>query len=376
GAPITDVTITLVNGKAHQKHTEGGDFRQATYRAVRQGLMQAEGVILEPWYVFRLTVPMENVGRAMTDLEQLGASFDAPESLGEMSVISGSAPIAAIRDYHRSVTQYTHGRGRLTVSFKGYEPCRNSEDIINKFNYNPEADLENTPDSVFCSHGSGFTVKWDKVFEHMHLPALKREQQSVEPTLRRNRSVIADEEELIRIFEKTYGKITRKTAGIMRTKKADTEYKAKPVVHKEEYLLIDGYNIIFAVSELRKIADESLEDARDLLAARLSGYRAMKDKNIILVFDAYKVRGARREIEDIHGVKVVYTKEAETADSYIEKTSRRLVKNYRVRVATSDGLEQMIIFGNGAIRVTPAELMEEIALCEAQIREFIRNNNS
>ncbi len=375
GVPITDVTITLLNGKAHKKHTEGGDFRQATYRAVRQGLMQAKGVVLEPWYSFRLYIPMENTGKAMSDLDLMGASFSPPESAGEMWVISGSAPIAAIRDYHRSVTQYTHGRGRLSVSFKDYEPSRNSDEVIEKFAYSAENDVQNTPDSVFCSHGSGFTVKWDKVFDYMHLPIEKKETEYKEPTLRKNRSSIADEEELIRIFEQVYGKITRKSHGIMRTKTATPEYKMKPVKVKDEYLLIDGYNVIFADKELSEIADESLEDARDLLVARLAGYRAMKEKNIILVFDAYKVKGARREIEEAHGIKIVYTKEAETADSYIEKTSRSLVKNYRVRVATSDGLEQMIIFGSGAVRVTPKELFCEIDQTDKEIREFIKNNN-
>ncbi len=375
GMPLTDVTITLENGKAHKKHTEGGDFRQATYRAVRQGLMQAQGVILEPWYNFKLYLPMENTGKAMSDLDMMGASFSPPEPSGELWVISGSAPIFGIRDYHRSVTAYTHGRGRLSVSFKGYSPCRNSKAVIEKFGYNPENDLANTPDSVFCANGSGFTVKWDRVFDYMHIPIEKKEVSYKEQTAGKNRSIIADEEELIRIFESTYGKIKRRTNGIIRTKIANSEYKAKPIIIKDEYLLIDGYNVIFASEELTKIADESLEDARDLLVAKLSGYRAVKDKNIILVFDAYKVHGTRREIEDIHGIKIVYTKEAETADSYIEKTTRKLVKNYKVRVATSDGLEQMIIFGQGAVRVTPRELFDEIDDADREIKEFIKNNN-
>ncbi len=375
GMPICDVTITLVNGKAHKKHTEGGDFREATYRAVRQGLMQAKGVILEPYYNFKLYVPMGNTGKAMSDLDILGASFAPPETSGEMSVISGSAPISSIRDYHRSVIGYTHGRGRLTMSFKGYEPCKNPDAVIEKFSYNPESDLANTPDSVFCGHGSGFNVKWDNVFDYMHIPLEKKEEAYKEQTRSKNRSIIADEEELIRIFESTYGKIKRKSHGIMRTITEKQEYKTKPVTIKDEYLLIDGYNVIFANDYLATVAKESLEDARDLLVARLAGYRAMRDTNIILVFAAYKVHSAKREIEDIHSIKIVYTKEAETADSYIEKTTRQLVKNYRVKVATSDGLEQMIIFGQGAVRVTPKELFEEIEEADKDIKEFIKNNN-
>ncbi len=375
GMPITDVTITLLNGRAHKKHTEGGDFRQATYRAVRQGLMQAKGLILEPYYNFRLYLPMENTGKAMSDLDIMGASFSSPESIGEMWVISGSAPVFAIRNYQRSVIAYTHGRGRLTVSFKGYGPCKNEGEVIEKFAYNPENDLENTPDSVFCANGSGFAVKWDKVFDYMHIPLEKKDSEYKTPSLRQSRSLVADEEELLRIFERTYGKITRKSHGIIRTKKAEPEYKMKSVQIKDEFLLIDGYNIIFANDELSRVAENNLEDARDLLLARLAGYRAVRDKNIILVFDAYKVHGARREIEDIHGIKLVYTREAETADSYIEKTTKELIKNYRVRVATSDGLEQMIIFGSGAVRVTPKELFDEIKTADEEIREFIKNNN-
>lgn len=376
GAPITDIKITLINGRAHQKHTEGGDFRQATYRALRQGLMQAELVLLEPYAAFRIEVPIENTGKAMTDLEQLDASFDVPDTIGDMSHITGTAPIAKIRDYHKNVTQYTHGRGRLSVSFKGYEPCVRQEEIVCEYGYNPEADTENTPDSVFCSHGSGFVVKWDKVFEHMHLPAIKKETTVSEARVHTARTMTYSDDELMRIFEQTYGKITRKSHGIIRSTKEKKEYKIKPVVIKEEYLLIDGYNIIFANDNLKKIAEESLEDARDVLTARVAGYQAMRKNNVILVFDAYKVKGEKREVEKVHGINVVYTKEAETADSYIEKTTKQLIKNYRVRVATSDNLEQMIIFGHGAHRVTARELMEEIEACEEEIREFIKKNNT
>lgn len=378
GSPITDIRITLVNGRAHQKHTEGGDFRQATYRAVRQGLMQAESILLEPWYSFLLILPLENVGKAMTDLQQMGAEFDAPITSDELSELYGKAPISAIRDYQREVTAYTRGKGRLSCSFAGYAPCKNQEEIIREIGYYCDGDTDNTADSVFCSHGSGFVVKWDKVFDYMHIEALKtkEEQKMSAPRTKNPSALIADEEELLRIFEKTYGKIQRRSEGIIRTHKEAPEYKAKPVIKTEQYLLIDGYNIIHAWEDLRKISEESLEDARTLLIDRICSYKAMRKENVILVFDAYRVKGTVREIETINGINVVYTKEAETADSYIEKTSRRLAKHYRVRVATSDGIEQMIIFGNGAERVTPSELLSEVECSEEEVREFIRENSS
>lgn len=378
GSPITDIKITLINGRAHQKHTEGGDFRQATYRAVRQGLMQAESVLLEPWYSFKLILPVENVGKAMTDLQQMGAEFNSPVTDDELSELCGSAPISAIRDYQKEITAYTRGKGRLSCSFKGYEPCKNQQEIIQKIGYNCESDTDNTSDSVFCSHGSGFVVKWDKVFDYMHIEALKSKQEQKPPSLRTSSSsaLIADEEELLRIFERTYGKIQHKSPGIIRTQRESPQYKAKPITKTEQYLLIDGYNIIHAWEDLRGISEESLEDARTLLTDRICSYQAMRKINVILVFDAYRVKGTVREVETVHGINVVYTKEAETADSYIEKTSRKLAKHYRVRVATSDGIEQMIIFGNGAERVTPSELLAEVEQAEEEIREFIRENNN
>lgn len=377
GSPITDIKITLIAGKAHQKHTEGGDFRQATYRAVRQGLMQAKSILLEPWYNFKLVLPIENVGRAMTDLQQMGAEFSAPINEGELCQLCGSAPISAIRDYQAEVIAYTRGKGRLACFFKGYAACANQEAVIQEIGYNCEADLENSADSVFCSHGSGFVVKWDKVFDYMHIEALKSktEIQTITPVISQASKLIADEEELLRIFEKTYGKIRQKSPGIIRTQKDTPEYKAKPVTKTEQYLLIDGYNIIHAWPDLEKISKESLEDARKLLTDRICNYRAMRKTNVILVFDAYRVKGDVREIERVHGVDIVFTKEAETADSYIEKTSQKLAKHYRVRVATSDGAEQMIIFGNGAERVTPDELFSEVELAENEIRDFMKQHN-
>ena len=377
GAPITDMIITLVNGRAHQKHTEGGDFRQATYRAVRQGLRQAESVLLEPWYSFEITVPMENVGRTMTDLQQMGASFNPPEIVDDFSKICGSAPIRQISDYQREITLYTHGLGRMNCIFKGYEPCANQEEVVEEINYNCDADTQNTADSVFCSHGSGFLVKWDEVADYAHLEKMNIniEEDISEIKVKTPSKLIADEEELLKIFERTYGKITRKSEGIIRTQREKSEYKAKPVKILPQYLLIDGYNIIFAWEELKKIAEENLNDARLLLINKVANYQAMKKNNVILVFDAYRVKGEHREIETVHGIKVVYTKEAETADSYIEKTTEKLIKNYRVRVATSDNLVQMIIFGSGAERLSAREFVREIEQTEEDLRKFIEENN-
>lgn len=378
GSPITDMKITVINGRAHLKHTEGGDFRQATYRAVRQGLMQTQMILLEPWYSIRLEVPIENTGRAMTDLQQMGAEFDAPQTFEDMSVISGSAPVCAVRDYQSDVTAYTSGRGRLQCSFKGYAPCKNQAEVIKKIGYNCEADIDNTPDSVFCSHGSGFVVKWNQVFDYMHIPAinLNPEEELITAVPREyTKRLIADEEELLRIFERTYGAVKKKTPEKLHTVKSSQSYKAKKMPEGPEYLLIDGYNIIFAWDDLKKIAEESLQDARTLLIDRICNYQVMKQNNVILVFDAYRVKGDNREVEKVHGISVVYTKEAETADAYIEKATQELCKNYRVRVATSDNLEQIIIFGHGARRVSANEFKTEVEAVEADIRAFIKENN-
>ena len=372
GMPITDMVITLVNGRAHQKHTEGGDFRQATYRAIRQGLRRAESVLLEPWYNFEITVPIDNTGRLMTDLQQMGAIFDAPIVIDSFSKITGSAPVKLIMDYQMEITQYTHGTGKMLCTFKGFETCANQQSVIDEIGYNVDADTENTADSVFCSHGSGFLVKWDEVFDYAHLEKLSLDVEEVtEVRVKTPTRLIADEEELLRIFERTYGKVTRKSEGIIRTQKEKPEYKAKPVKVLPKYLLIDGYNIIFAWDELKKIADESLNDARLLLINKVANYQAMKKNNVILVFDAYRVKGEQREVETVHGIKVVYTKEAETADSYIEKTAEKLIKDYRVSVATSDSLVQMIIFGSGAYRMSSQVFYKEVEASKAEIRKII-----
>ncbi len=377
GAPLTDVKITLVNGKAHLKHTEGGDFRQATYRAVRQGLMQAESALLEPYYEFTLKIPTASTGRAMTDLDRIGATFTPPEMFDTFSVIKGRAPVSVLSEYPDTVTAYTHGLGSISFSFGGYDECLNAQEVIAKKGYDAESDLRNSPDSVFCSGGSGFTVKWDEVFSHMHLPLLSDKKEVLTPLSapRREKKEYSDSE-LLEIFERTYGKIKRpkerrEEERVYDYTKSEKPQKAKPYKNLPTYLLIDGYNVIYSWSELKAVSSDSFDAARQLLADKICNYNAMEDINIILVFDAYKVKGKHREIEDYNGIKIVYTKEAETADSYIEKTSKELSKDYRVKVATSDNLEQVIIFGHGAVRITADELKKDIEYAENAMRRII-----
>lgn len=377
GSAITDMRITLKSGKAHLKHTEGGDFRQATYRAVRHGLRTAESVLLEPYYDFVLEIPPETVGRAMTDLEQMGAKMTPPDLIGDMSVIKGSAPVRLIRSYQRNVTSYTHGTGKLSYSFSGYGECTDADRIIEEIGYNADADIENTADSVFCEHGAGFNVPWHQVTEYMHLESIfstKTEVIEPRPIVRKS-SAVYDEDELMAIFERTYGKIVRKNHNAMRTPKDITpQKKVRSVPQKQGpgYMLIDGYNIIFAWDELKKVAGDSLEDARNMLIDRVCSYKALRPYEVILVFDAYKVKGNRGEVEKIHNITVVYTKEAQTADAYIEKAAYELGKKHQVQVATSDGLEQMIILGSGAVRITAAAFIKEMEEVEREIGDIIR----
>jgi len=378
GFPITDMKITLIAGRAHQKHTEGGDFRQATYRAVRQGLRQAKSVVLEPWYSFRLEIPQESVGRAMTDIQNMGGRFNSPEISGEKSVITGTAPVISMRDYQKEVIAYTHGTGRLVCSFEGYFPCANQGEVIKEVGYDVETDAENTADSVFCAHGAGFTVKWDKVFEHMHLPLKKTESEVAfkKAYVAPKEKIYASEDELIKIFEHTYGKIQRRSYQQLKTQKLPEntlkKYRQKAKPQDGEYLLVDGYNILFAWYDLLGAEAKDLDFARNILTERLSNYKAVCDTEIIVVFDAYKVKGNLGSTEKIGNINVVYTKEAETADSYIERVSKELRKNYRVRVATSDRLEQMIIFGSGAERISEKEFLKELERAEEKIREIIK----
>ncbi len=377
GSPITDIKITLKSGKAHLKHTEGGDFRQATYRAVREGLRKNQSLLLEPFYRFRLEIPMENTGRAITDIQQMCGSFQPPETFDDMTIINGEAPVSEMNDYYNEVISYTKGRGRISCTLKGYEPCHNSDEIIEQYAYNCDGDTENTADSVFCSHGAGFVVKWDEADEHMHLPScLERTRETEEITpiqIKQYKDILASDKELMEIFERTYGPVKRdiKKAFEPLRKKENEKYKAKPVPKGPEYLLVDGYNIIFAWDNLKKLANENLEHARNKLIDILCNYQGFRRCELILVFDAYKIKGGTRSIEHVHNISVVYTKEAETADMYIEKVTHQLGKERRVRVATSDNLEQVIILGNGATRVSANEFYNEVSAVEKAIRDII-----
>ena len=381
GSPITDMKITLVAGRAHLKHTEGGDFRQATYRAVRQGLMMAESVLLEPWYEFELELPLETVGRAMTDISQMGGSCQQQNCTDGISILTGTAPVSKMVDYHLEVIRYTRGMGRLNCRLKGYEPCIHQEEVISHINYQWESDLENSPDSVFCSHGAGFTVKWDQVRDYMHVDSgLSFADESLEEESQvkasRYLETVYNDEELLAIFERTYGPVKRRDPGVFRPVKKEGEKPYQSKVKKfqtdgPEYVLVDGYNIIFAWEDLKKLAGESLEAARQALIDRLCNYQGFTQCELILVFDAYKVKNNPGEVEKIHNISVVYTKEAETADMYIEKATHRLGKHHKVRVATSDSLEQLIILGQGALRISADAFSKEVLSVEESIREII-----
>ncbi|MDO4312691.1 MAG: TetM/TetW/TetO/TetS family tetracycline resistance ribosomal protection protein [Eubacteriales bacterium] len=389
GSAITDMRITLVAGRAHLKHTEGGDFRQSTYRAVRQGLMQAESVLLEPYYAFCLELPAENVGRALNDIQKMNGEFEPPETDGEMSIIRGSAPVAGMRDYQMELTAYTRGRGRLFCTLKGYEPCGNPEKIIEAIDYDPEADIDNPTGSVFCSHGAGYYVPWSQVFRHMHIESQLKKRLDRERTEAGRGSFggksrmsgkkapsmssgwnAREEKELEDIFIRTYGKIERRNPPAGRTVVAQTEKKKKKnAAGQKEYLLVDGYNIIFAWEELKELAKDNIEAARNKLMDILSNYQGFKKCVLILVFDAYKVDGEVLEIQRYHNIHVVYTKEAETADQYIEKVVHEIGRRYHVTVATSDGVEQVITTGQGAKLISAREFKEEVEIVNRQIRE-------
>ena len=384
GSPLTDVKITLVAGRAHVKHTEGGDFRQATYRAVRQGLMQAENVLLEPYYDFRLELPPDCVGRAMNDLQTMGGSVEGPETEGDSAVLTGYAPVAGLRDYWQEVASYARGLGRLTCTVRGFERCADQDKVVEAIGYDPERDVDNPADSVFCAHGGGFNVPWNLVPDYMHLPGvLAQAQEDVQApaaggSCNRSGGSLEQDKELQSIFEQTYGK-TADRAFQPQKKPARTSlaesYSIKENHLGREYLLVDGYNIIFAWDELKNIARQDVSAARGILEDILANYRAYRKCELILVFDAYKVKGNPGSVEKKNGIYVVYTKEAETADSYIERTTYDLSRNHRVRVATSDGLEQMIILGHGALRVSARIFKEEIEQAEGEISRLIFNQN-
>ena len=396
GSEITDMKITLISGRAHLKHTEGGDFRQATYRALRQGLKKAKSVLLEPIYEFRLELPADKVGRAMADIQKMYGEFQLADSEGEYSVVTGFAPVSLMRDYQKEVMAYTSGHGRLFCTLKGYMPCHNADEVIEEMNYDSESDLENPTGSVFCAHGAGFIVPWYEVEDYMHLelqtptpkqveeelPMPKRTPKEAEAYLKEG---VQNEEELRAIFERTYGAVKRERQGWERVSKrnpnrnssvrsSETENTRKEKKREplKEYLLVDGYNIIFAWEDLNELSKINIESARNKLMDRLSNYQGYKKMTLILVFDAYKVKGNPGSIMKYHNIYVVYTKEAETADQYIEKTVHEIGRKYQVTVATSDALEQVIILGQGGNRLSAANLLEEVEAVEAEISKKVK----
>lgn len=388
GSPITDMKITLTSGRAHQKHTEGGDFRQATYRAVRQGLKKADSILLEPYYEFRMELPSENVGRAMTDIQNMSGKFGTPMIEEETTVLTGSAPVSLMRGYQKEFTAYTGGRGRMAVSLKGYDICHNQEEVLAESTYDSEADLANPTGSVFCAHGAGFVVDWDEVEEYMHMEHTLEsgnddEMDVMEVTLpkRRHSGIELTQEELDAIYVRTPDpKKNRSTGPVTVRAKEKTrepgsayqdpkwEARRRAKAGTEEYLLVDGYNIIFSWEELKELSERDIGAARGKLADILSNYQGFRKCTLILVYDAYKVEGNPGEVMKYHNIYIVYTKEAETADQYIEKTVRRIAKNADVTVATSDGLEQVIIMGQGAHRMSAPGLKEEVELALKELR--------
>ena len=363
GSPITDMKITLLIGRAHLKHTEGGDMRQATYRAIRQGLMQAKSTLLEPWYRFTLTLPTPTLGRAITDIRTMGGEIDAPESKGDYAVLTGILPASELGDYADQLASYTQGLGRLQLAMAGFLPCHNPEAVIQATGYDPEADLENTPDSVFCGHGAGFTVKWHQVKEYMHLESgLKEEKPQV---ILQN--LAPDDKELERIMEREFGPQTTRLYRPPQKSSADEKLTIRPL--KQQYIIVDGYNIIFAWEELAKTAESDLEAARRQLCDELSNFAGFRKCRVVLVFDGYKRKGNPGEKTQYHNIQVVFTKENETGDSYMESLVSQIGSNYNVRVATSDALVQVASLRSGVLRMSARELKEEIEAAKKEMRK-------
>ncbi|OUN97657.1 translation elongation factor G [Pseudoflavonifractor sp. An44] len=380
GSPITDLKLTLLTGKGHLKHTEGGDFRQATYRAIRQGLMMGETILLEPWYTFRLEVPGESVGRAMTDVQRMCGEFEGPQMRGEMAVLTGSLPVSEVGDYWSQVAAYTQGRGRFSCRLDGYRPCHNTQQVVEERGYDPDRDVDNPSGSVFCDHGAGVHVPWNEVRSHMHvdsgwLPEEERARKAQPaPQFQRGyASQVALDKELEEIFARTYGSVKPRAFHSVKatTKPKERPWKGLKQRTGKDYLLVDGYNIIHAWEDLSALAREDLDGARAKLIDLLRNYQSWRGCQVIVVFDAYKVKGGKGAVEQLGDLYVVYTKEAETADMYIERTTYQLSRDNRVRVATSDGLEQMIILGHGAQRMSAAELKYETDQVMDQIRDTI-----
>ena len=375
GAPITDIKLTLAAGKSHLKHTEGGDFRQATYRAVRQGLMQVPSVLLEPWYRFRLEVPAAQIGRAITDIKARFGSFDTPEDLGGLSLLRGRVPVSTMTDYAREVAAYTRGAGRLALELDGYDLCHDPEAVRAANPYNPEADLDNTPDSVFCAHGGGYTVKWDKVFANMHLESVLAPKRETAPVRRRRLTI--DEKELQAILEREFGPIKRpQYSASVWSGIPDTEpERPLPERRTTKYLIVDGMNVLYSWPELNAMLQTDLEQAREKLMEILANYAAFTRTETILVFDAYKVKGGKGERFDYHGVRVVYTKENETADAWIERFLHDVGKNEQVRIVTSDNLIQVSALRSGVLRQSAREFGEEIDRIYGDIDTFLKSLN-
>ena len=367
GAPITDMRLTLLVGKAHLKHTEGGDMRQATYRAIRQGLMQAKSQLLEPWYSFTLTLPTEQVGRAITDIKAMCGEFDPPENTGALSTLRGIVPAAELGDYAQQVAAYTQGKGRLQLTLEGYRPCHNTEAVVEEMGYDPEADIENTPDSVFCAHGAGFQVKWDKVTDYMHLESgLAKEAPPQILTLR----LQPEDRELEKIMARQFGDLTTRLYRPARTAPAEDKLTIQPP--RQQYLIVDGYNIIFATDDLAAMAKGDLDAARRALMDRLSSYAGFRKCRVVLVFDGYKVKGNLGERTQFHNIQVVYTKENETADAYIESLVSQIGTNYNIRVATSDALVQLSSLRSGVLRMSARELSQELQRAREEMRDHFR----
>ncbi|MGB4481655.1 MAG: NYN domain-containing protein, partial [Caldicoprobacterales bacterium] len=375
GSPITDIKITLVSGRAHKQHTQGGDFREATYRAVRQGLKEAESILLEPYYTFRLEIPEKMVGRAMTDIEQMHGTYEILEAKDGWTVLGGSAPVVNMRNYHAKVAAYTKGEGRLFCTLKGYEPCHNSEEVIESIGYDSEKDKENPTGSIFCKHGAGFSVSWDKVKDYMHVESYleQRKKESSEGVVTSKAKTREEKwislEEVDEIIRRTYyANQGKKSSWKKRRSALESYYRPRNITpnqepkeeFKEEYLLVDGYNIIFAWSDLKEIAQENMDAARIKLLEVLSNYQGIRKCKIIVVFDAYRVKGHREEVLTYNNIYIVYTREAQTADHYIEKFVHDYHKKYQITVATSDALEQIIIMGKGARLLSANELKEEV----------------
>jgi len=367
GAPITDMKLTLLVGKAHLKHTEGGDMRQATYRAIRQGLMQAKSVLLEPWYRFVLTLPTEAVGRAITDIRTMGGEFDPPEHNGQLSTLQGIVPASELKDYADQVAAYTQGRGRLQIAMDGYMPCHNTDAVVTDAAYDPEADLENTPDSVFCAHGASFTVKWNKVSEYMHLESGLKEER---PPQLVTRNLALEDKELEAIMERQFGPQKTRLYRAPENRSAAETLTIRPP--RQQYLIVDGYNILFAWDDLAQLAKDDLEAARRHLCDALSNFAGFRKWRVVLVFDGYKVKGGLGERTQYHNIKVVYTRENETGDSYIESLVHEIGPNYNVRVATSDGLVQLSSLRSGVLRMSARELKELLQTAKEEMKQHYK----